>query len=141
MLLTASNLSTSKEIWLPSDIIVCIVNWHIICLRYKKIQKLLGEYRTWLQSNNACQGSLYKESFEKRWPSFIVPSLQSQFEASELLKTKHEVGIKVIEDFSAAAASKLFEQEIREVVSSWHLQYLKQYSIKWISTRLVEQNE
>ncbi|CAA3028317.1 probable transmembrane GTPase FZO-like, chloroplastic isoform X1 [Olea europaea subsp. europaea] len=78
-------------------------------------KKLLGEYRTWLQSNNACQGSLYKESFEKRWPSFIVPSLQSQFEASELLKTKHEVGIKVIEDFSAAAASKLFEQEIREV--------------------------
>ncbi|KAL2510665.1 FZO-like [Abeliophyllum distichum] len=78
-------------------------------------KKLLGEYGTWLQSNNTRQGSLYKESFEKRWRSFIVPSVQSQLEASEMLRTKNEVGIRVIEDFSAAAASKLFEQEIREV--------------------------
>lgn len=71
----------------------------------------------WLQSSNARKGNLYKESFEKRWPS-VFPSIQSQLEASELLRTKHELGITAIGDFSAAAASKLFEQEIREVVSS-----------------------
>ncbi|GFP92283.1 uncharacterized protein in xyna 3'region [Phtheirospermum japonicum] len=78
-------------------------------------QKLLGEYSTWLHSNNASKGNTYKELFEKRWPS-VVPSAQSQLEASELLRTKHELGVTVIKDFSAAAASKLFEQEIREVL-------------------------
>lgn len=73
---------------------------------------------TWLQSSKAGKGNFYKESFEKRWPSLIVPSIQSQLEASELLSTKHELGRRVIEDFSAAAASKLLEQEMREVVSS-----------------------
>ncbi|KAL2491552.1 FZO-like [Abeliophyllum distichum] len=81
-------------------------------------KKLLGECGTWLQSNNASPGSLYKESFEKRWRSFIVPSVQSQLEASEMLRIKNEAGIRVIEDFSIATASKFFEQEIREVVSS-----------------------
>ncbi|KAI3449630.1 hypothetical protein Pfo_006295 [Paulownia fortunei] len=78
-------------------------------------QKLLGEYAMWLQSNNARKGNMYKESFEKRWPS-VVPSIQSELEASELLRTKHELGVTVLGDFSAAAASKLFEQEIREVL-------------------------
>ncbi|KAL7112885.1 hypothetical protein ACP275_04G029000 [Erythranthe tilingii] len=78
-------------------------------------QKLLGEYATWLQSNNARRGNMYKESFEKRWPS-VVPSIESQMEASEILRTKHERGVTVIGEFSAAAASKLFEQEIREVL-------------------------
>lgn len=70
----------------------------------------------WLESNNARKGNLYKESFEKRWPSVVRSS--SQLEASELLRTKHELGGAVIRDFSAAAASKLFEQEIREAVRS-----------------------
>ncbi|PIN25851.1 hypothetical protein CDL12_01403 [Handroanthus impetiginosus] len=80
-------------------------------------QKLLGKYATWLQSNNARKGNMYKESFEKRWPS-VVPSIQSQLEASELLRTKHELVVTVIGEFSAAAASKLFEQEIREALLS-----------------------
>lgn len=71
----------------------------------------------WLESSNTREGNLYKESFEKRWPSVLL-SIQSQLDASELLRTKHEQGGAVIRDFSAAAASKLFEQEIREVVSS-----------------------
>ncbi|KAK6141402.1 hypothetical protein DH2020_024850 [Rehmannia glutinosa] len=78
-------------------------------------QKLLGEYSMWLHSNNARKGNTYKELFEKRWPS-VVPSIQSQLEANELLSTKHELGVTVIGEFSAAAASKLFEQEIREVL-------------------------
>ncbi|KAK6164699.1 hypothetical protein DH2020_001563 [Rehmannia glutinosa] len=78
-------------------------------------QKLLGEYSMWLHSNNARKGNTYKELFEKRWPS-VVPSIQSQLVANELLSTKHEIGVTVIGEFSAAAASKLFEQEIREVL-------------------------
>ncbi|KAK4407133.1 putative transmembrane GTPase FZO-like, chloroplastic [Sesamum angolense] len=78
-------------------------------------QKLLREYAMWLESNNARKGNMYKDSFEERWPS-VVPSIRSQSEASQVLRTKHELGITVIEDFSAAAASKLFDQEIREVL-------------------------
>ncbi|KAH6793946.1 FZO-like protein [Perilla frutescens var. hirtella] len=78
-------------------------------------EKLLEEYALWLESSNAHKGNLYKESFEKRWPS-VFPSIQSQLESSELLRTKHELGGAVIRDFSAAAASKLFEQEIREAL-------------------------
>ncbi|XP_042007040.1 probable transmembrane GTPase FZO-like, chloroplastic [Salvia splendens] len=77
-------------------------------------EKLLGDYAMWLESSNARKGNLYKESFEKRWPSVVRSS--SQLEASELLRTKHELGGAVIRDFSAAAASKLFEQEIREAL-------------------------
>ncbi|KAL3647885.1 hypothetical protein CASFOL_008853 [Castilleja foliolosa] len=78
-------------------------------------QKLLGEYSTWLHSNNARKGNMYKELFEKRWPT-VVPSIQSQLESNELLRTKHELGVTVLEEFSSAAASKLFQQEIREVL-------------------------
>ncbi|KAL6500471.1 hypothetical protein OROHE_025837 [Orobanche hederae] len=78
-------------------------------------QKLLGKYSMWLHLNNAREGSTYKELFEKRWP-LVVPSILSQLEANELLRTKHELSVTVIEDFSSAAASKLFEKEIREIV-------------------------
>ncbi|XP_073315343.1 probable transmembrane GTPase FZO-like, chloroplastic [Primulina huaijiensis] len=80
-----------------------------------EVQKLLEEYVTWLQSSKAGKGKFYKESFEKRWPLLNVPSIHSQLEASELLSTKHELGRRVMEDFSGAAASKLLEQEMREV--------------------------
>ncbi|XP_059660506.1 probable transmembrane GTPase FZO-like, chloroplastic [Cornus florida] len=78
-------------------------------------QRLLEEYVTWLQSNNAREGRLYKESFEKRWPSLFDPHNKFQWETSELLTRKYDLSVKVIENFSASAASKLFEQEIREV--------------------------
>ncbi|KAA8543233.1 hypothetical protein F0562_021272 [Nyssa sinensis] len=78
-------------------------------------QKLLEEYVTWLQSNNAREGRLYKESFEKKWDSIFHPHNQAQLETGELLGRKYELSVKVIDNFSAAAASKLFEQEIREV--------------------------
>lgn len=38
-------------------------------------------------------------------------------ETRKLVERKNEFSIEVVQDFSAAAASKLFEQEIREVVS------------------------
>ncbi|XP_010255948.1 PREDICTED: probable transmembrane GTPase FZO-like, chloroplastic isoform X2 [Nelumbo nucifera] len=79
-------------------------------------QKLLGEYLIWLQSSNVREGRLYKESFEKRWPEFVYPHNEVQLEAYELLKKGEELSLKVIEDFNASAAAKLFEQEIREVV-------------------------
>ncbi|CAA0828108.1 FZO-like [Striga hermonthica] len=78
-------------------------------------EKLLGEYSAWLHSKNSRKGNTYKELFKERWP-LVVPSIHSQLEANELLRTKQEIGIAVIEEFSAAAASKLFEQEIREVL-------------------------
>ena len=73
---------------------------------------------TWLQSNNAREGSLYKESFERKWPLFVHPHNQVGLEAYELLRKGDELSLKVLEDFSASAASKLFDQEIREVVSA-----------------------
>lgn len=77
--------------------------------------KLLDEYVTWLQSNNAREGRLYLESFKKRWPSFVNPRIHVEFETDKLLGRKYELSTKAIENFNAAAASKLFEQEIREV--------------------------
>lgn len=39
------------------------------------------------------------------------------YETYELLRKVNETSLRAIENFSASAASKLFEQEIREVVS------------------------
>ncbi|KAJ0882462.1 putative dynamin GTPase [Helianthus annuus] len=79
-------------------------------------QRLLKEYVAWLQSNNAREVKLYEETFEKKWASIVDPS--NRFMSSEtrkLVEKENEFSIKVVEDFSAAAASKLFDQEIREV--------------------------
>lgn len=72
---------------------------------------------TWLQSSNVREGMLYKESFEKRWPSFVYPNSQLHLETLESSKKVNELSLGVIQDFSGTAASKLFDQEIREVVS------------------------
>ncbi|WJZ90194.1 hypothetical protein VitviT2T_009357 [Vitis vinifera] len=78
-------------------------------------RKLLGEYVTWLQSNNAHEGRLYKESFERKWPLFVYPHNQVGLETYELLRKGDELSLKALENFSAGAASRLFDQEIREV--------------------------
>lgn len=52
-----------------------------------------------------------------------------QLETYELLRTVDELSVRAIENFSATAASKLFEQEIREVVS---LASLTVKSIVWV---------
>lgn len=81
------------------------------------LQKLLGEYGEWLRSNNAREVKFYEESFEKRWASFMKSGNRYLFETRKLVESKNEFSIQQLDDFSAAAASKLFEQEIREVVS------------------------
>ncbi|XP_019225511.1 PREDICTED: probable transmembrane GTPase FZO-like, chloroplastic isoform X2 [Nicotiana attenuata] len=81
-------------------------------------QNLLGEYTKWLQSKRDQEGQFYKQSFEKKWTSFVNPSDQVELDAIGVLERKSEVSRRVIEDFSAAAASKLFEREIREVFIS-----------------------
>ncbi|KDP21464.1 hypothetical protein JCGZ_21935 [Jatropha curcas] len=78
-------------------------------------QKLLEEYALWLKSNSAHEGKLYKESFEKRWSLLTNPNTQMHFQINELLGKVDDVSLKVIQNFSTGAASKLFEQEIREV--------------------------
>lgn len=78
-------------------------------------QKLLGEYVAWLQSSNAREVTLYEETFEKRWASFIDSRSRYMSETRKLVERKNEFSIEVVQEFSAAAASKLFEQEMREV--------------------------
>ncbi|KAI9181181.1 hypothetical protein LWI28_012186 [Acer negundo] len=78
-------------------------------------RKLLVEYVTWLKSNNARERRRYKESFENRWPSFVYPKTQVHSESYKLVEKVDEFSLRVIEQLSASATSKLFEQEIREV--------------------------
>ncbi|MCE0481808.1 hypothetical protein HAX54_039880 [Datura stramonium] len=73
-------------------------------------QNLLGEYTKWLQSKRDQEVQFYKQSFEKRWTSLVNPSDQIALGTTGVLERKPEVSIRVIEDFSAAAASKLFER-------------------------------
>ncbi|XP_057484271.1 probable transmembrane GTPase FZO-like, chloroplastic isoform X1 [Actinidia eriantha] len=106
-----------KEKSAPMPAAACVRN-DIIGPALTDAQKLLGEYTTWLQSSNAHEGMLYKESFEKRWPSLVDLQKQGKLETVELLTRKYEACVKVIENFSAPAASKVFDQEIREVFLS-----------------------
>ncbi|KAJ8899434.1 hypothetical protein K2173_018408 [Erythroxylum novogranatense] len=78
-------------------------------------KKLLGEYLTWLQSSNVREGKLYKESFSRRWPSFTDPNPHMYLDTYDSLKKVDELSLRLIEDFNVDVASKLFEQEIREV--------------------------
>eukprot|EP00268_Persea_americana_P058683 TRINITY_DN7126_c0_g1_i7.p1 TRINITY_DN7126_c0_g1~~TRINITY_DN7126_c0_g1_i7.p1 ORF type:complete len:845 (-),score=168.11 TRINITY_DN7126_c0_g1_i7:738-3128(-) len=81
------------------------------------VQRLLGEYLTWLHSSNACEGKRIKETFEKRWPTFVNSRHQVHSEAYELMGKGDEVSLQVVTNFSPSAAAKLFEQEVREVHS------------------------
>lgn len=72
----------------------------------------------WLQSKNTREGRRYKESFENRWPSLVYPQPQVYPDIYELVRKVDGYSTRVIEDFSASATSKMFEQEIREVVSA-----------------------
>ncbi|RDY12542.1 putative transmembrane GTPase FZO-like, chloroplastic, partial [Mucuna pruriens] len=80
------------------------------------VQKILEEYENWLYSKYTQQGRLYKESFEKRWPSLSNESSQMSSEADQLLKKVDHAGSQVIDNFSSSAVSKSFEQEVREMI-------------------------
>ncbi|KAL5701788.1 hypothetical protein ACHQM5_027090 [Ranunculus cassubicifolius] len=77
--------------------------------------KLLGEYSIWLQSNLVREEKLYKETFEKRWPSFVSQHDLMHMRTYELQGKGEGLSRKVLESFSAGAAATLFEQELREV--------------------------
>ncbi|KAK9161185.1 hypothetical protein Syun_007526 [Stephania yunnanensis] len=79
-------------------------------------QKLLKEYFTWLQSNNSREGNLYKETLEKKWSSLVDQHNQVHLDTDSLLDKREELSLDALKNFSPAAATKLFEQEIREVV-------------------------
>lgn len=61
---------------------------------------------------------MYSDTFEKRLPSFVYPQSRVNLERFESLGKVNKHSLKVMEDFSANAAAKLFEQEIREAVST-----------------------
>ncbi|KAG7011236.1 putative transmembrane GTPase FZO-like, chloroplastic, partial [Cucurbita argyrosperma subsp. argyrosperma] len=86
----------------------------IISLALSDAQKLLQDYESWLQSGNAQEGRMYQESLEKLWPSIVFPTTEMPSETYELLKKVDDLSLKVIKNFSPSAASKLFNQEIRE---------------------------
>ncbi|KAK7345901.1 hypothetical protein VNO77_16517 [Canavalia gladiata] len=88
----------------------------IIVPAVSAVQKILEEYEKWLHSKNTQQGRLYKESLEKRWPSLIHENSETNFETHQLLKKVDQAGSQVIENFSSSAASKSFEQEVREMI-------------------------
>uniref|UniRef100_A0A7N0SYC6 G domain-containing protein n=1 Tax=Kalanchoe fedtschenkoi TaxID=63787 RepID=A0A7N0SYC6_KALFE len=76
-------------------------------------QRILGEYLSWLNSKNSRERNLFKDSFEKKWPRILHDAADT--EAHELLKAVDEHSMSAIGEFSASAASKLFEQEVQEV--------------------------
>ena len=80
-------------------------------------QRVAGEYTAWLGENNAHEAKRYKETFEKRWPSFVDSLDRMEFSTNFVVGEVDAQSISSIEKFSATAASKLFDQEIREVVS------------------------
>ncbi|KAK4762897.1 hypothetical protein SAY86_008665 [Trapa natans] len=78
-------------------------------------RSLLVDYMVWLKSSNTRRGELYRESFERKWPSLAYPANEMSWEKLDLLRKENKLGLKVIENFSAGTSSRLFEQEIREV--------------------------
>lgn len=77
--------------------------------------RVAGEYTAWLRESNVYEAKRYKETFEKRWPSFGDSPDQMEFSTNFPVSEMGAQSIKSIEKFSAAAASKLFDQEIRRV--------------------------
>lgn len=53
----------------------------------------------------------------KRWPSVVSTENLKELETDQFWGRKYELSREAIENFNAAAASKLFDQEVREAVS------------------------
>lgn len=78
-------------------------------------QKILGEYTSWLRENNIREGIQYKETFEKRWPLLVESRNIVDFTTNLSVREVDTQSVSSIEKFSATAASKLFDQEVRQV--------------------------
>lgn len=81
-------------------------------------QKLLSEYSSWLESSYVREANFYAELFNKRWNTPVDVKDKAQPDTCVLVSKGGELSTKVLEGFSASAAARVFEQEIREVVSS-----------------------
>lgn len=53
----------------------------------------------------------------KRWPSVVSTENLEKLETDNFWGRKYELSREAVENFNAAAASKLFDQEVREAVS------------------------
>ncbi|EPS74309.1 hypothetical protein M569_00446, partial [Genlisea aurea] len=114
-IVTSYILSREKYVQMPVSL---SLQNEVMAPAFSEAQKLVGEYCLWLHSSSSRKANFCRDSFEKRWP-FVVASVQSQVEANQLLRTKHEEGgVRVVADFSVAAAARLFDQEIRQVFVS-----------------------
>ncbi|XP_020086364.1 probable transmembrane GTPase FZO-like, chloroplastic isoform X2 [Ananas comosus] len=78
--------------------------------------KLLSEYSSWLESSYVCEANFYAELFNKRWNTPVDVKDKAQPDTCVLVSKGGELSTKVLEGFSASAAARVFEQEIREVV-------------------------
>uniref|UniRef100_A0A803MX97 G domain-containing protein n=1 Tax=Chenopodium quinoa TaxID=63459 RepID=A0A803MX97_CHEQI len=78
-------------------------------------QRILREYMSWLRENNMREGMQYKETFEKRWSVLFDKHHKGDFTSNLLLREVDTQSLKSIEKFSGTAASKLFDQEVRQV--------------------------
>ncbi|CAO2824213.1 unnamed protein product [Amaranthus hypochondriacus] len=116
--LKLSNLDLAFSMFLGSDksasTAVQSIQNDIVSPALADTQRILGEYTSWLKENNIREGTQYKETFEKRWP-LLVESHEVEFTTNYLSREVDIQSVRSIEKFSAAAASKWFDQEIREV--------------------------
>ncbi|XP_037469462.1 probable transmembrane GTPase FZO-like, chloroplastic isoform X1 [Triticum dicoccoides] len=78
---------------------------------------LLGEYSKWLSSSNTREANLYLECFHERWNSLVSQEESVSSDRTELVNEGEKLSIKVLDGFSATAAAKVFEEEIREVAT------------------------
>ncbi|RWW63539.1 hypothetical protein BHE74_00029272, partial [Ensete ventricosum] len=100
-----------------STIATSAVQNEIISPALVDAQRLLVDYSMWLESRNSDEAKLYMECFEKRWPTLVDYERMVYLETYASLNISEDFSMKVLENFSSAAAARLFEQEIREVVS------------------------
>ncbi|KAL5229956.1 hypothetical protein ABZP36_028732 [Zizania latifolia] len=77
---------------------------------------LLSEYSTWLSSTNIREASIYVECFDERWGTLVSQEQKVTPEQNKVVNEGEKLCIKALDDFSASAAAKVFEEEIREVV-------------------------
>ncbi|XP_024314811.1 probable transmembrane GTPase FZO-like, chloroplastic isoform X1 [Brachypodium distachyon] len=78
---------------------------------------LMGEYSTWLSSSNIREANLYLECFHERWSSLLTQEERLPSDPNELVNEGEKLSIKALNGFSAYAAAKVFEAEIREVAT------------------------
>uniref|UniRef100_A0A0E0DR34 G domain-containing protein n=1 Tax=Oryza meridionalis TaxID=40149 RepID=A0A0E0DR34_9ORYZ len=76
---------------------------------------LLSEYSTWLSSTNVREANIYVDCFHERWGALVAQEQRIPPEKNELVNEEEKLCVKALDGFSASAAAKVFEEEIREV--------------------------